>query len=189
MSLSFALFIFLLFLFVCLLSLSLSLSLYVSLPFLFKKWASFCLFLFFSNTNFTEKTVGVSWIRTRIVGVEGEHADHLTTTLPHFFICMSLCKVLIYVSISQIYICLSLFFTCLSLRLILLCVTLSVALYFCLFIFICLWIVSSCNCNCPKTSQELEIIHANTLIWWTLSYHDFLSFGPFVPYFVCLSCL
>ena len=40
----------------------------------------FCLFSFFSNTNFTEKTVGVSRIRTQIVGVEGEYADHLTTT-------------------------------------------------------------------------------------------------------------
>ena len=39
----------------------------------------FCLLLFFSNTNFTEKTVGVSGTRTRIVGVEGEHAEHLTT--------------------------------------------------------------------------------------------------------------
>ena len=37
-------------------------------------------FLFFSNTNFTEKTVDVSGIRTRIVGLEGKHADHLTTT-------------------------------------------------------------------------------------------------------------
>ena len=40
--------------------------------------ASFCLF-FFPNTNFTEKTVGFSGIQTRIVKVEGEHADHLTT--------------------------------------------------------------------------------------------------------------
>ena len=32
--------------------------------------------LFFSNTNFTEKMFGFSGIRTRIVGVEGEHADH-----------------------------------------------------------------------------------------------------------------
>ena len=38
------------------------------------------LFFIFSNTNLTEKTVGISGIRTRIVGVEGEHADHLTTT-------------------------------------------------------------------------------------------------------------
>ena len=37
--------------------------------------AYFCLFSFFSNPNFTEKTVGVSGIRTRIVGI-GEHADH-----------------------------------------------------------------------------------------------------------------
>ena len=40
----------------------------------------FCLFSLFSNTNFTEKTVGVNGIRTRIVGIEGEHTDHLTTT-------------------------------------------------------------------------------------------------------------
>ena len=42
--------------------------------------ATFCLFLFFSSTNFTEKTVCFSGIQTQIVGVEGEHADHLTTT-------------------------------------------------------------------------------------------------------------
>ena len=40
----------------------------------------FCLFSFLTNTNFTEKTVGVSRIRTQIVEVEGKHADHLTTT-------------------------------------------------------------------------------------------------------------
>ena len=40
----------------------------------------FCLFSFFSNTFFTEKTVDASGIQTRIVGVEGKHADHLTTT-------------------------------------------------------------------------------------------------------------
>ena len=37
--------------------------------------ASFCLFSFFSN-NFTE----FGGIRTRIAGVEGEHADYLTST-------------------------------------------------------------------------------------------------------------
>ena len=37
-------------------------------------------FFFFSNTNCTEKTVGFSGIRTQIVGIKGEHADHLTTT-------------------------------------------------------------------------------------------------------------
>ena len=42
--------------------------------------ASFCLFSFFSHTNFIEKTVGIRGIQTRIIGVEGEHADHLTTT-------------------------------------------------------------------------------------------------------------
>ena len=34
------------------------------------------LFLFFSSTNFTEKTVGFSGIRTPIAGKEGEQADH-----------------------------------------------------------------------------------------------------------------
>ena len=40
------------------------------------------LFSFFDllNTNILEKTVGFSEIRSRIVGVEGKHADHLTTT-------------------------------------------------------------------------------------------------------------
>ena len=45
-------------------------------------WPHF-VFSFFSNTNFTEKIVGFSGFRTRIVGVEGEHADHLTTTTAH----------------------------------------------------------------------------------------------------------
>ena len=34
----------------------------------------------FFQTHITEKTVGFSRIRTRIVRLEGEHADHLTTT-------------------------------------------------------------------------------------------------------------
>ena len=44
------------------------------------------LFLFFSNpNNFTEKNgVGFSGIWTRIVEVEGEYADHLTTTTAPF---------------------------------------------------------------------------------------------------------
>ena len=42
--------------------------------------ASFLFFWFFSNTNFREKTVVYSWIRTQIVRVEGKHPDHLTTT-------------------------------------------------------------------------------------------------------------
>ena len=37
------------------------------------------IFVLFKH-NLYRKTVGVSGIRTRIVGVEGEHADHLTTT-------------------------------------------------------------------------------------------------------------
>ena len=36
-------------------------------------------FLFFSSTKFTDKTLGLSRIRTRIVGVESEHSDHLST--------------------------------------------------------------------------------------------------------------
>ena len=45
----------------------------------------FCSLLFFTNSNYTENTVGVSGIRTRIIGVEGEHADHhlSTTTAAH----------------------------------------------------------------------------------------------------------
>ena len=42
----------------------------------FKKWSHLGPPFVFSNTNFTEKTVGFSWIRTWIVGKEGEHADH-----------------------------------------------------------------------------------------------------------------
>ena len=40
----------------------------------------FWIFLIFSKTHYTEKTVGFSGIRTRIVGVEGDQGDHLTTT-------------------------------------------------------------------------------------------------------------
>ena len=39
----------------------------------------YCLFSFFSNTKFTEKTVGVSGVQTRIVGVEGEHVNDLAS--------------------------------------------------------------------------------------------------------------
>ena len=43
--------------------------------------ASFCLFSFFSNRNFTENTVDVNGIRTWIVSQEvWKHADHLITT-------------------------------------------------------------------------------------------------------------
>ena len=42
--------------------------------------SSLCLYSFFSNTNFTEKIVDISGIRTGIVGGEDEHADHLTNT-------------------------------------------------------------------------------------------------------------
>ena len=50
------------------------------------KWANpGLLFLFpsFQAQIFTEKNVGFSGIRTRIVRVEGEHSDHLTTTTAH----------------------------------------------------------------------------------------------------------
>ena len=40
----------------------------------------FCLFSFFSSRNCTEITVDFSGIQTQIVRVDGEHADHLTTT-------------------------------------------------------------------------------------------------------------
>ena len=50
---------------------------------IFFKWANHGLFLFIFilfKHKFYRKTVGVSGIRTEIIGVEGEHADHLTTT-------------------------------------------------------------------------------------------------------------
>ena len=46
---------------------------------------SFWLFLLFSNANFTKETGGFSRILTQIVGIEGEHADHLTTTTAQLF--------------------------------------------------------------------------------------------------------
>ena len=45
----------------------------------------FCSFLFFSNTILQKKTVGFSGIRTRIVGVEGQQTDHMTTTTALLF--------------------------------------------------------------------------------------------------------
>ena len=45
-------------------------------PFLFVYFRSF-------QTIYRIKTVDFSGIRTQIVGVEGEHADHLTTTTAH----------------------------------------------------------------------------------------------------------
>ena len=42
--------------------------------------ASFLFIFVLFNNNFYRKIVDLSGIRTRIVGVEGEHADHLTTT-------------------------------------------------------------------------------------------------------------
>ena len=43
-------------------------------------WASFCYFRSFQTQILQKKIVGISGIRTRIVRVEGEHADHLSTT-------------------------------------------------------------------------------------------------------------
>ena len=40
--------------------------------------------------SFTEKSVGISGIRTRIVGVEGKHANPLTTTTDQSFIFIGL---------------------------------------------------------------------------------------------------
>ena len=52
--------------------------------FFLKKWAVLGLFILFSsfifNHKFYRKTVDISGIRTRIVGAESKHADHLTTT-------------------------------------------------------------------------------------------------------------
>ena len=46
--------------------------------------ASFLFFIIFKHEIY-RKTVGVSGTQTRIVGVEGEHTDHLTTiTAPSF---------------------------------------------------------------------------------------------------------
>ena len=49
----------------------------------FLKWAYHGIILFIFvlfEHKFYKKTEGISRIRTPIVGVEGEHADHLTTT-------------------------------------------------------------------------------------------------------------
>ena len=42
--------------------------------------ASFLFIFVIFKHNITDKTVGFSGIQTRIIRVEGEHADHLTTT-------------------------------------------------------------------------------------------------------------
>ena len=47
--------------------------------------ASFCLFSFFSNF-LQKKSFNFSGIRTRIIGVEDEHADHLTTNTAQRFL-------------------------------------------------------------------------------------------------------
>ena len=48
-----------------------------------KKWAypgPFFIFVLFRHKFYGNKTLDLSGIRTQIVGVEGKHADHLTTT-------------------------------------------------------------------------------------------------------------
>ena len=48
--------------------------------------ASFCLISSFSSPNFREKNYSFSGIWTRIVGVEGEYADQLSTTPMHLVV-------------------------------------------------------------------------------------------------------
>ena len=67
--------------------------------FFLKKWAITDLFLFifvlFKHKFLQKKTVDFSGIRTRIVGVECKHADHLTTTAAmcfNFLVCFSVPK-------------------------------------------------------------------------------------------------
>ena len=43
----------------------------------------FVYFHSFETQFFIEKIGNVSWIRIRIVRVEGEHSEHLTTTTAH----------------------------------------------------------------------------------------------------------
>ena len=49
------------------------------------------LFSFFSYSINRIKTVDASMIRTRMVGIKGKHADHLTTTAAHTFNYCLLC--------------------------------------------------------------------------------------------------
>ena len=51
---------------------------------------TFFYFLLFKHKFLQKKTVGFSGIRTRIVRVEGEHSDHLTTTTAHAHTIISL---------------------------------------------------------------------------------------------------
>ena len=47
----------------------------------------FCFFSYFQEQILQKITVGFGRIRTRIVTVEGKHADHLTTTTAHCIYC------------------------------------------------------------------------------------------------------
>ena len=50
--------------------------------------AFFVYFRFF-HTQILQKKLYVSRIRTRIIGVEWKHADHLTTTTAHLELCFN----------------------------------------------------------------------------------------------------
>ena len=52
----------------------------------FFQWANPGLFFVYFRSfqyQFYRKIVDLSWILTRIIGVEGKHAEHLTTTTAH----------------------------------------------------------------------------------------------------------
>ena len=87
------------------------------------------LFVYFRSfqTIYRIKTVDFSGIRTRIVGVEGEHADHLNTTTAQIFpsYCSILCLTQKYLPLS---LCVSLSPSSLSLSLSLKSFSLSLSL-------------------------------------------------------------
>ena len=62
-----------------------------------KKWAYPGLFLFifvlFRHKFYGKKTLDLSVIRTQIVGIEGKHADHLTTTTAHCHLVLDIVKI------------------------------------------------------------------------------------------------
>ena len=67
----------------------------LALASLFFNGPTTALFVYFRSfqTQIYRKTVGISGIQTRIVGVEGEHADHLTTTTAHIIIILTQCPI------------------------------------------------------------------------------------------------
>ena len=60
----------------------------------------FCLFSFFSN-NLQDKTLDFSVIRTWVVRVEGEHYDHLTTTISQLLYIFSFKLFLWYLKVDK----------------------------------------------------------------------------------------